>query len=160
MAENSRAVIPGTTISRRGRAALIRGSPGSGKSDLALRALTLPLQLPGETDAVTFEFVSDDQTVIERRSGGLLVSAPETIAGLIEVRGVGIIDWPHRDNVPLQLVADTGAQTIRRLPEAAQTHCQLLEVVVDRIDISAVETSAVVKLAIALAGSRRRLADC
>jgi len=153
-------VVAGTTIARRGRGVLVRGASGSGKSDLALRALTLPLRLPGEGEAVTFDFVSDDQTVIRRNGGELCASAPETIAGLIEVRGIGLIAWPHLDDVRLALVADTDRQEIERRPEPKDSRCQLLDVALDRIDIRAKENSCVVKLAIALAGLERRFPGC
>jgi HPr kinase/phosphorylase len=153
-------VVAGTTIARRGRGVLIRGASGSGKSDLALRALTQPLRLPGEDEAVTFDFVSDDQTVIKQNDGELYASAPETIAGLIEARGIGLIAWPCADAVTLALVADTEREGIKRLPEPRDSRCQLLDVALNRIDIIARENSSVVKLAIALAGLERRFPGC
>ncbi len=150
MGAPERQIVAGTTIARRGRAVMIRGAPGSGKSDLALRALTMPLRLPGETSAITFELVSDDQTVLERRGGRIIARAPETIAGRIEVRGIGIIDFPAIPEADLVLVADAGPVTPERLPEAADMRAELLEVVLMRIHVSPFEASAVAKLALAL----------
>lgn len=143
-------VVAGTTIARRGRAVLIRGASASGKSDLALRALTMPLQLPGETTPITFDLVSDDQTVIERRGERLLARAPGTIAGRIEVRGIGIIDWPAIKDVELVLVADASEGAPERLPDEAVMGCDLSGVRLGRVDIRALEASAVAKLAVAL----------
>jgi len=63
------------------RGALIEGPSGIGKSDLALRAL----------DA-GFRLVADDRVVVFTAGGRLYGKAPETLAGLIEVRGLGVID--------------------------------------------------------------------
>ena len=121
----------------------------------------MPLRLPGEDDAETFDLVSDDQTLIRRQNGGqLYASAPRTIAGLIEVHGIGLIAWPCTNDVRLALVADTSHAEIARLPEPKDELCQLLDVTVERIDIQATESSAVVKLAIALAGLERRFPVC
>jgi HPr kinase/phosphorylase len=143
-------IVAGTTIARRGRAILIRGASGSGKSDLALRALTLPLKLPGEPAASTFELISDDQTVITRSGGRLRAYAPDTIAGRIEVRGLGIVDWPIRHGDELVLVADTATATPERMPQPEQMRTRLLGVALPRIDVVAVEASAHLKMALAL----------
>ena len=153
-------VVAGTTIARRGRGVLIRGASGSGKSDISLRAITQPMLLPGEDEAVTIDFVSDDQTVIKQNNEELNESAPETIAALIEARGIGLIAWPCADAVTLALVADTEREGIKRLPEPRDSRCQLLDVALNRIDLIARENSSVVKLAIALAGLERRFPGC
>jgi serine kinase of HPr protein (carbohydrate metabolism regulator) len=119
----------------------------------------MPLRLPGEDGAVTFDLVSDDQTLIRQDGGQLYASAPQTIARLIEVRGIGLIDWPCVNDVRLALVADTDHAEIERLPEAKNERCQILDVTVARIDIQATESSALAKLAIALAGLERRFPE-
>ena len=75
-----------------GRAVMIVGPSGSGKSDLALRLLDRG-----------FRLVSDDQTIVRRDGGRLLASAPPSIAGKLEIRGIGIVDMEHDENVPLLL---------------------------------------------------------
>lgn len=70
-----------------GRGVLIRGASGSGKSSLALALL-----FGGVVDAT---LVADDRVALAVAGGRLLASAPEPIAGLIEVRGVGIVRRPH-----------------------------------------------------------------
>ena len=64
-----------------GRAVLIAGPSGAGKSDLALRLIDRG-----------FTLVSDDQTIVKRDGDRLLASAPPTIAGKLEIRGIGIVD--------------------------------------------------------------------
>ncbi len=87
-----------------GRAVLIAGPSGSGKSDLALRLI--------DRGAV---LVSDDYTLLIRKDGALVATAPATIAGRIEVRGLGIIDMPGIANVPAVLVVEL-ADAVERMP--------------------------------------------
>ena len=63
------------------RGVLIEGPSGIGKSDLALRAL----------DA-GFRLVADDRVTVFASGGRLYGKAPESLAGLLEVRGLGVID--------------------------------------------------------------------
>src|SRR6478672_4513008 len=81
----------GSCVSRNGEAVLLLGPSGSGKSDLVLRLL-----------AQGFELVADDQVDV---SGGE-ASPPESLAGLLEVRGIGIVRLPHRAPAHLALVAE------------------------------------------------------
>lgn len=60
---------------------LIQGAPGSGKSTLALQLMAIGARL-----------VADDRTVVEPLAeGGLRLSAPKQISGLIEARGMGLL---------------------------------------------------------------------
>lgn len=90
------------------RGALIEGPSGVGKSDLALRAL----------DA-GFRLVADDRVVVFTANGRLYGKAPETLAGLIEVRGLGVLDagaLPFCEvALVIRCVADPAA--VERLPD-------------------------------------------
>ncbi len=81
-----------------GHGVLLLGASGSGKSDLALRLLDRGARL-----------VSDDYTLLSARNGQLVATAPTTIAGRIEIRGLGILDWPALPEAPvlLALLLDT-----------------------------------------------------
>lgn len=92
-------------IGRRG--ILILGDSGAGKSDLALRLIDDGAAL-----------VSDDRTELYTSHGILHARAPKTIAGLLEVRGLGIVKLPFVKSVPLGLAVKLGAQT-KRLPDPA-----------------------------------------
>ncbi|NKB18916.1 MAG: hypothetical protein GKS01_00075 [Alphaproteobacteria bacterium] len=86
---------------------LLRGSPGSGKSDLALRLIDGGAKL-----------VADDQVSIVAVSGLLQASAPEVLRGKIEVRGCGILEIPFQEIVSLRLAIDLVARAdVPRLPE-------------------------------------------
>lgn len=98
------------------RGILIRGKSGAGKSDLALRLL----HNLGPDRAC---LVSDDYVEIEinQTSGAgvsLMASPPASIAGLIEVRGVGIVPLPFKESIALTMVVDLVARNeVERLPE-------------------------------------------
>ncbi len=102
----SSCTLHATTIAIDGRAVLLCGPSGSGKSDLALRLMDRGALL-----------VSDDQTIIHRIHDGLTASAPATIAGLIEVRGIGIVAVPHAGPVPVAMRVTLGPDVVR-MPEA------------------------------------------
>ena len=82
-------------------AILLQGPPGAGKSDLLLRLIDRGFQL-----------VADDQVCIEAH----IASAPAALAGLLEVRGLGIFRLPYIPAARLRLVIRLGVQPIR-LPE-------------------------------------------
>jgi HPr kinase/phosphorylase len=92
--------IHASCASRRGAGVLLVGPPGSGKSDLLLRLL-----------ARGFDLVSDDRTVIE---AGIARPVP-ALAGLLEVRGLGIVRLPYAASARLALVAQLG-QPLARMP--------------------------------------------
>lgn len=95
---DERVTIHASTVAIGDRAVMILGASGAGKSDLALRLIDRGARL-----------VSDDYTVLTVADGTLTASAPTTIAGRIEVRGVGIVPCPHVDNVPVALAVRVDA---------------------------------------------------
>ena len=129
--------IRGTTVAVAGRGVLLRGPSGSGKSDLALRLIDRGALL-----------VSDDYTEVRREDGRLLARAPATIAGKIEIRGVGIAALPAAQDVPLCLVAELD-RTPERLPEGPST-AAIAGVAIPAIALAALEPSAPLKVEAAL----------
>lgn len=111
--KEARQLVHGTCVAFGRRAALLRGGSGSGKSDLALRFLALPAE--GELEP---KLVADDQVFVEARGDGELVaSAPPSLAGKIEVRGLGILTVPYLTEAPLVLVVDLVApEEMPRMP--------------------------------------------
>jgi serine kinase of HPr protein (carbohydrate metabolism regulator) len=94
-----------SSVAIEGRAVLIGGRSGAGKSDLALRLIDRGAAL-----------ISDDYTFVRRVDGKALASAPERITGKIEVRGVGIVEMATAQDVPVALYVDLSGEPVR-LPE-------------------------------------------
>ena len=120
-----------------GRAVLIAGRSGKGKSDLALRLIDRGASL-----------VSDDYTIVRRIGGRLVATAPPNIAGKIEVRGVGLLDFPAEADVPVGLFVDLDRDA-ERLPEAGETRT-LAGLAVPVVALAALEASAPIKVEAAL----------
>ena len=116
---------------------MISGPSGSGKSDLALRLLDRG-----------FRLVSDDQTIVRRDGGRLLASPPPTIAGKLEIRGIGIVEMEHDADVPVALVVEL-ASDIQRLPDDSRER-PILGIGVPIVSIDAMTASAPAKVAFAL----------
>lgn len=120
-----------------GRAVLLCGLSGSGKSDLALQLIDRG-----------FVLVADDQTIIRRQGTRLLASVPSTIAGKIEIRGVGIVTMPTTADAQVALVVDLTSD-IERLPDDSRER-RILDVAIPLITIDARTASAASKVALAL----------
>lgn len=136
-------LVHASTVEIGGHAVLIRGPSGAGKSDLALRLIDAGATL-----------VSDDQTELAVENGRLFASAPATIAGLIEVRGLGLVRLPHRDRVPVGLAVDLDtANDIERLPEPMAA--AFLGLTVPLVRLSAFESSAAAKVRLAMVSATR-----
>jgi hypothetical protein len=89
---------------------LLFGPPGSGKSDLALRLIDSGALL-----------VADDRVSLDVRDGAAHAAAPEAIAGLIEVRGMGVVRVEALATAPVRLaVAHAPAADQPRWPEPAE----------------------------------------
>ena len=100
-----RPTIHATAVAKDGAAVLLVGPPGSGKSDLALRLIDRGWLL-----------VADDRVIAIPTPEGLRLTVPESIAGLLEVRGVGILPAPHATTALARLLVDL-TETPDRLPE-------------------------------------------
>lgn len=129
--------VHASTVAREGRAVLITGPSGSGKSDLTLRLLDRG-----------FTLVSDDQTIVRKDGNRLLASAPATIAGKLEIRGIGIVDMERVGDVPVGLLVELTSD-IQRLPDDSRER-PILGVKLPLISIDAMTASAPSKVALAL----------
>jgi HPr kinase/phosphorylase len=140
-------LVPGTSVALGRRAALLRGDSRAGKSDLALRFMALPGG--GELKP---HLVADDQVwVAHRGDGSLAVSAPETIAGKIEVRGLGIVTVPFLAEARLVLVCDlVNGKDVPRMPAEPWERTVIAGVAVPVLRLDPFELSAPLKLKMAL----------
>ncbi|WP_310468677.1 HPr kinase/phosphatase C-terminal domain-containing protein [Sphingomonas sp.] len=135
--------VHASTVTSQGRAVMITGPSGSGKSDLALRMLDRG-----------FALVSDDRTLVRRDGDRLIASAPPTIAGKLEVRGIGIVELETVQDVPVALLIEL-ASDIERLPDDDRER-QILGVALPLVNIDAMTASAASKVALALDRFGRR----
>ena len=129
--------VHGTSVARDGRAVLLTGPSGSGKSDLALRLIDRG-----------FRLVSDDQTILSRAGDRLTASAPTQIRGKMEIRGLGIVEMETDSDVPLALIVELTSE-IERIPAEGRTR-RILGHSLPVVRIDAMTASAPAKVALAL----------
>lgn len=131
-------MVHGTAV-RLGQAGLLlRGPSGSGKSDLALRLIEAGGRL-----------IADDQVALDCEHGEIRLQAPPAIAGMIEVRGLGILRLPRAPRTVLHLVCDlVPREQVERLPERGR--CEFLGVTVPQVALCAFDASTPAKLRFAL----------
>lgn len=150
----TRVLMHGTAVAIGSTAVLLRGPSGAGKSDLALRLLALRpdvlfgIGLPAKAAVL----VADDQVWLERKGDSILASAPETIQGKLEVRGIGIVAVPTTASAELYLIIDlvTPAQ-VPRLPLDWLSE-DVLGLPIAVMKLSAFEASSPLKVVLALLG--------
>ena len=137
MSRTSSETVHASCVAIAGRGVLIAGRSGAGKSDLALRLIDRGATL-----------VCDDYTVVRRSDERLLASAPDTIAGKLEVRGIGILDVPcvGETEVALILTLDDPPQ---RMPEEDMVRT-IAGIAIPLIALDACEPSAPIKAELAL----------
>ena len=139
--------VHATAIAVNGRAALITGPSGAGKSDLALRCLTL-----GTSPMLPYPacLIADDRVVVERIANQVMASAPATIAGKLEVRGIGIIEVEPGPPAPIRLIVElVEHQVAARFPDPCPTKI-ILGLHVPVLQIAAFEAAGPQKVLIAL----------
>ncbi|MBU7579304.1 MAG: HPr kinase/phosphatase C-terminal domain-containing protein [Porphyrobacter sp.] len=94
-----------SAVAMDGRAVLIEGPPGAGKSSLALALIARGAGLIG-----------DDAVTLSAQAGVLIAAPPPNIAGLLEVRGVGLASLPVAPPAPVALILMLGTPEPERLP--------------------------------------------
>ena len=120
-----------------GRAVLLRGPSSAGKSDLLLRLLV----------EVGAGLVADDQVLLTCDGDAVIARAPETLHGVVEARGVGLVRLPPAGAAAVALLADLTPRPQRQPDPAKET---LLGRSLPRVEIDPTAASAVAKLQLAL----------
>lgn len=126
-----------STVAIGGRAVMIEGRSGSGKSDLALRLIDRGATL-----------VADDYTLAQRRGKRLYASPPPNIAGKMEVRGIGLVDVDHMGDVPVALIVQL-FDTVDRMPLTPETRV-VAGVSIPVMKVAPWENSAPIKVELAM----------
>jgi serine kinase of HPr protein (carbohydrate metabolism regulator) len=139
--EATRTLLHASCVDLAGSGVVLLGPSGCGKSDLALRLIDSGARL-----------VADDRVAIERRGDRLIARPPQAIAGLIEVRGLGIMRTDHCPSSLLGLVVALGGTPPPRLPE--RMTYQVLGVALPCLELDPRAPSACAKIRLALAAER------
>lgn len=140
--EPASALMHGTCVLFEGRGVLLLGPSGSGKSDMALRLID-----ESEAGGLPAKLVADDQVLVNREDGALVASPPPALAGLMEVRGLGIIPVENALRAPLCLVVELkSADAIERLPEPATQVMRILGIDIPKAEIDPRHASATARL--------------
>lgn len=104
--------VHGSAVLTGARAVLIRGPSGAGKSSLALSLIGA-----AHTGLLRFaRLVGDDRLHLSACNGRLLVRPVAALAGLIEVRGLGVRKLDYETRAVVGLVVDLSASDAERLP--------------------------------------------
>ncbi len=128
-----------TCVSVDGAGVFLLGSSGTGKSDMALRLINRGALL-----------VADDRVQLARREGKILANPPPSIAGLLEIRELGIFRFPYAKDVAVSLVIRLEARgNAERLPYPEFYEC--MEINIPQITIYPFDVSAAVKVEMAVA---------
>jgi HPr kinase/phosphorylase len=127
MAEAAAPSVHGSAVLLGARAVLIRGPAGSGKSRLLLGIL----QAAGQGRVPFARLIADDRALLMPAHGRLLVRPAPPLAGLLEIRGLGIRRLPFEPSGVVSHVVDLAAEDAQRLPED-----QALEAVIHGIHVS------------------------
>lgn len=141
--------IQATCVAIEGCGVLIRGRPGSGKSDLALRLIDRGASL-----------VADDGVDVTAEGGQLFArfppQAPPDLRGKMEIRGLGIVDVGAGPPVRLTLLVDLEpSETIERLPEPEAE--PILGIDLFRLRLASFEPSAPAKVRLAVRRAARSI---
>jgi HPr kinase/phosphorylase len=131
------------------RAALIRGPSGAGKSRLALDLIQA-----AHAGSLPFaRLVADDRVHLEAAHGRLLARPAGTLAGLLEVRGAGILRLAHEPCAVVGFVVDLAAEDAERLPQARSREAEIHGILLPRLAVA--EAVAALPLLVALVTSSK-----
>jgi len=114
------------------KAVLIRGPSGSGKSRLVWDLLqsaqqgTLPFA----------RLVADDRALVKAHAGRLLVRPAPSLAGLLEIRGLGVQRLPFEPVAVVGWVVELSAEDAPRMPGNETAKTQILEVFLPRLAVT------------------------
>ena len=115
---------------------LIRGASASGKSTLCLQLIDGEGYGLGRK-TLRARLVADDQVELLPRKGKLVARPPASLAGLIEIRGAGILATTYKKSVILKLVVDLLPPTqVERLPDQSDQQTEIEGVKLARIAIA------------------------
>lgn len=136
--------LHGNCLDVDGFGVLILGAPGSGKSDLTYRLLHMNLN-------PAFRLVADDRVHVEPAGSGLTARVPAALAGLLEIRGLGIARMQHIGQTRPGLVVQLAKpDEIERLPDFPQDSVRIAGADLPVLYLNAQDASAAIKVHMAV----------
>jgi HPr kinase/phosphorylase len=122
--------IHASAVALAGRGVLVRGRSGSGKSSLVLQILS--------AEPVGSALIADDRVALKADGGRVIASAPELLAGLLEIRGQGILRLPYLSPAAIDLIVDiVPKDDCPRMPTGEQRQACLAGINLQRIFLAA-----------------------
>ncbi len=141
---DSETTLHGTCLEVNGHGVLLLGSPGSGKSSLALHMMD-QAGYGLSAKAMRSFLVADDQVVIVRRGKKLVARSPANLEGKLEIRGLGIVEVKSMASTTLALVVKLHDHThIERMPDAASF--EILGISLPLVELDPAANSATARL--------------
>jgi len=130
---NTPPTIHASAVLAGARAVLIRGPAGSGKSRLALNLI----QAASKNGQLIFaRLVADDRVHVEAAHGRLIARPPAALAGLLEVRGLGIQRLPYEPMAVVSWVVDLDVVEPMRMPDDKAAHAVVAGVRIRRLAVA------------------------
>jgi len=129
---NAPPTIHASAVLAGARAVLIRGPAGSGKSRLALNLI----QAAANGQLIFARLVADDRVHVEASHDRLIARPPAALAGLLEVRGLGILHLPYEPMAVVSWVVDLGVAAPMRIPDDSTAHAVVAGVRIRRLAVA------------------------
>ena len=129
---NAPPTIHASAVLTGARAVLIRGPAGSGKSRLALSLI----QAASHGQLIFARLVADDRVHVEATHGRLIARPPAALAGLLEVRGLGIAHLPYEPMAVVSWVVDLDAAAPMRMPDHSTAHAVVAGIRIPRLAVA------------------------
>ncbi len=129
---NAPPTIHASAVLAGARAVLIRGPAGSGKSRLALNLI----QAAANGQLIFARLVADDRVHVEAAHDRLIARPPAALAGLLEVRGLGILHLPYEPMAVVSWVVDLGVSAPMRIPDDSTSHAVVAGVRIRRLAVA------------------------
>jgi HPr kinase/phosphorylase len=138
--------VHGSCVAFGNDAILLRGVPGSGKSDIVLQLIDGQGYGLG-TKLLRAKLVADDQVILRRMKDSIIATAPDVLKGKLEIRGRDIVSVPHKAKAKLIGVVDLKPYAeIERMPEPKDIQIEMLELSFPRCYIDPTAPSAAARI--------------
>jgi HPr kinase/phosphorylase len=128
---NAASTIHASAVLADARAVLVRGPAGSGKSRLVLNLI----QAAASGQLVFARLVADDRVHVQAVQNRLIARPPAPLAGLLEVRGLGIQRLQYEPMALISCVVDLDAAASPRMPDAATAHTAVAGITLPRLAV-------------------------